>query len=182
MRATEFITELFSPGKNWQWEFRGSEEAVAKFNINGINYTWFAYTYIRDNPNRWEIAFRIEDKKKLKGKTAYDASGTGNEMEVFSTVVDITRAFLEQYKDKVKQITFNSKGESRTSLYTKMVKRLLPNWSMETRPTDYGPEFILTSPEFNKELGEETAQSPWRWTGNEVFRKLDSTMTAGKTQ
>ena len=58
-----------------------------------------------------------------------------------------------------------------------MVHRLLPDWDVKTREGHNGTEFLLINPKAY-ELGEETAQSPWRWTGNEVFRKIDSTMTS----
>ena len=39
MRANEFITEVFQPGKtNWQWKFRGSEEARADFAVGDRTY------------------------------------------------------------------------------------------------------------------------------------------------
>jgi len=178
MRATEFITELFKPGKNWEWGFRGSEEATAYFTVGGVNYLWYAYTYLKHDPTRWEIIFRVKRDDEHEGnKDLFGKTGTGNSAEVMSTVVDITRNFLEEYGNKVLEITFSSKGDSRTGLYAKMVKRLLPNWDIKTRESSNGTEFLLINPKAY-ELGEETAQSPWRWTGNEVFRKIDSTMTS----
>lgn len=188
MRATEFITELFQPGKtNWEWEFRGKEEAVASFTAGDRTYYWHAFTPIGSNPTKWEINFRTTmkptdpDSLDIWGKT-----GTGNSPEVMSTAVDITREFLKEYGDRVLEITFNAKQDkndprslSRMSLYSRMVKRLLPNWNLYTRndPREDGTEFHLTNPRAY-ELEEETAQSPMRWTGNEIYRKIDSTMTA----
>jgi hypothetical protein len=147
MRATEFLAELFKPGKNWEWAFRGSEEAMATFTVGDVDYLWYAYTYLKHNPTKWEIIFRVkrdddhEGKKDLFGKT-----GTGNSAEVMSTVVDITRNFLEEYGNKVLEITFSSKGDSRTGLYAKMAKRLLPNWDMKTREGVNGTDFLLINP------------------------------------
>jgi len=147
MRATEFITELFKPGKNWEWGFRGSEEATAYFNVGGINYLWYAYTYLKHDPTRWEIIFRIKRDDEHEGnKDLFGKTGTGNSAEVMSTVVDITRSFIEEYGDKVLEITFSSKGDSRTGLYAKMVKRLLPDWNLYKRMTNDGLEFHLTNP------------------------------------
>jgi hypothetical protein len=47
-----------------------------------------------------------------------------------STVVDIMRAFLDKYKDKIQVLEFSAKEDSRQGLYARMVKRLLPNWTM----------------------------------------------------
>ena len=43
MRANEFITELFKPGKkNWKWARLGRDEASAFFNVAGREYLWQA--------------------------------------------------------------------------------------------------------------------------------------------
>ena len=43
MRATEFITELFEPKQQtWEWQFRGSEEAIADFKVGDREYRWDA--------------------------------------------------------------------------------------------------------------------------------------------
>ena len=39
MRATEFITELFQPGKkNWEWARLGRDEASAFFKVGDREY------------------------------------------------------------------------------------------------------------------------------------------------
>ena len=171
MRAIEFLAELFQRGKDYTWEFRGSEEAMASFTIGDVEYLWHAHSNPR-NPTRWIIEFKVRDE--VDQDKMFGLTGTGNSAEVLSTVVDITRDFMNQYSDKVMEIALMSSGDSRTSLYAKMIKRLLPNWNIYKRNVDSGTEFHLTNPKAY-ELGEETSQSPWRWTGDEVFRKLDST-------
>jgi hypothetical protein len=99
MRATEFITEVFQSGKkNWEWKFRGSEEAIANFTVGGRTYQWVAYSHVRiKNPTKWEIQFRLlredNDPDELD---VFGTTGTGNSAEVLSTAVDITRAFLKE--------------------------------------------------------------------------------------
>ena len=150
MRANEFITELFQPGKqNWKWRFRGSEEAVAEFVVGDRLYKWQAFTE-RANPKKWEIQFRIMRKETDPSSNAefdvWGTTGTGNSAEVLSTAVDITRAFLEEYGlDKVEEITFNAKEDSRIGLYAKMIKRLLPDWDLYSKKDPYdGMVFTLT--------------------------------------
>jgi GNAT superfamily N-acetyltransferase len=148
MRAIEFITEVFKPGKtNWKWSRLGSNEAAAFFNVGDREYLWQAFTG-RGNPKKWEIQFRLvrkpdvdPDKLDMFGKT-----GTGSSAEVMSTAVDITRAFLKEYGlDNVEEITFNAKEDSRIGLYAKMIKRLLPDWDLYSKkdPVD-GMVFTLT--------------------------------------
>ncbi len=95
MRANEFLSELFKPGKNnWQWARLGTDEVSAFFIVGGREYIWQAFT--GSNPTKWEIQFRLirkpdidPDELDLFGKT-----GTGNSPEVIATVVDITSTEL----------------------------------------------------------------------------------------
>ena len=147
MRASEFIIEVFQPGKkNWEWLRRGSEEANAQFQVGDREYRWDAFTQ-RGNPTKWEIQFRlIRNDTDPSDLDLFGRTGTGNSAQVLSTAVDITRAFLEYYGlDKVEEITFNAKEDSRIGLYAKMIKRLLPNWDLYQKYTkDNGMEYHLT--------------------------------------
>lgn len=143
MRATEFISELFNQNKTWEWSFRGSEEAYAEFTVGNINYLWIAHSSSKQ-PTSWIIEFKVADEAdqdKMFGLT-----GTGNSAEVMSTVVDITRSFLKEYTNKVTELSFMSAEESRTALYARMVKRLLPDWKLESVSSGSNTIFKLTSP------------------------------------
>jgi predicted chitinase len=144
---TELVNELFKPGKtNWEWARLGRDEVSAFFKVGDREYLWQAFT--GSNPTKWEIQFRLirkpdvdPDELDLFGKT-----DTGNSAEVMSTAVDITRAFLKEYGlDRVEEITFNAKEDSRIGLYAKMIKRLLPGWDLYSKkdPVD-GMIFSLT--------------------------------------
>lgn len=148
MRATEFITELFQPGKkNWEWARLGRDEASAFFKIGNRDYLWQAFVG-RGNPKKWEIQFRLIRKPDVDPDELdlFGTTGTGNSAEVMSTAVDITRAFLQEYGlDNVEEITFNAKEDSRIGLYAKMIKRLLPNWDLYSKKDPYdGMVFTLT--------------------------------------
>ena len=143
------LNELFQAGKNWKWEFRGSEEAFASFKIGDVEYIRHAHSKPRD-PKSWIIEFKTRDE--VDQDKSFGLTGSGNAAEVMSTVVDITRAFLEQYKDNVMELAFLAKEQSRASLYAKMIKRLLPDWNLYQRNKG-GTEFYLTNPkayEMNK--------------------------------
>ena len=151
MKATEFITEIFRPGnQNWKWNRQSPEEAVANFTVGKRNYVWRATNHHRalGKPKVWEIEFRlIRDLFDPDRSDLFGTTGTGNSAEVMSIVVDIMREFLQDYGDDVQTIVFNAKENSRIALYTKMVKRLIPNWGLEQ---DYNPKqglrFILSCP------------------------------------
>jgi len=152
MRATEFITEVFEPGKtNWKWRHRGSEEATADFTVGDRTYQWHAYSHVRaGNPTKWEMQFRlIRQPTDDENLDLFGLTGTGNSADVMSTAVDITRSFLEIYGlDKVEEITFSAKEDnrnSRISLYAKMIKRLLPTWDLYQKYSEEnGMEYHLT--------------------------------------
>lgn len=144
MRANEFLTELFQQGKNWKWEFRGSEEAFASFTVGDVEYLWAARVENIRNPEAWTVSFSRTGQ--VQQDKMFGLTGTGNSAEVMSTVTDITREFLKQYGDKVLELRFSSKEESRTKLYARMVKRLLPNWNLHTRMVRGDTDFYLTNP------------------------------------
>jgi hypothetical protein len=139
----EKLDELFQPGKDWKWSFQGSEEAVAVFHVGEVPYMFHAY----GADGEWEVEFK-QHGSKLSKMQKFGLTGTGNSAEVMSTVVDIMRAFLEKYKDKIQVLTFSAKEDSRQGLYARMVKRLLPNWTM-TQKDEF---FTLVAP---KQVDEE---------------------------
>jgi len=147
MRATEFLNELFQQGKkNWEWKFRGSEEARASFTVGDRTYHWQAFSR-KPNSKKWEVQFMMDRKDTdPQYMDIWGTTGTGNSAEVLSTAVDIIREFLQKYGlDKVEEITFNAKEDSRIGLYAKMIKRLLPDWDLYSKkdPSD-GMIFTLT--------------------------------------
>jgi hypothetical protein len=137
VRAQEFVTELFQPGKPWRWSFQGSEEAVAVFQVGDIPYMFHAY----GADGEWEAEFKRHGNK-LDRIQKFGLTGTGNSAEVMSTVVDIMRAFLSKYDDKIEVLTFSAKEDSRQGLYARMAKRLLPDWILHQK----GAFFTLVSP------------------------------------
>lgn len=144
MRANEFLSELFQPGKDWEWSFQGSEEAVAVFHVGEVPYMFHAY-----GPDPiWEVEFK-QHGSKLNRTQKFGLTGTGNSAEVMSTIVDIMRAFLDKYKDKIEVLIFSAKEDSRQALYARMVKRLLPDWTMKQE----GESFVLTAP---KQMNEDS--------------------------
>lgn len=147
MRANEFLVELFQQGKkNWEWKFRGGEEARANFTVGDRTYHWQAFSR-KANPKKWEVQFMTGRKDTdPQDMDIWGTTGTGNSAEVLSTAVDITREFLQKYGlDKVEEITFNAKEDSRIGLYAKMIKRLLPDWDLYSKKDPHdGMIFTLT--------------------------------------
>lgn len=136
------IRELFEPNKPWQWSFTGSEEAVAVFDVGGIPYQFYAYTYSED-PTRWEVEFKNATRGAEQGRTSkFGLTGTGNSAEVMSTIADIMREFLQRYSGSISELTFTADEPSRRALYARMAKRLLPSWEI----IQSGKNFTLSAP------------------------------------
>ena len=140
MRADEFIAELFTGNKQWQWTFQDDNQAIANFEIGGVPYKFFAAQDSDEAPGDWEIEFTA--KVESSGNATWGVTGTGNAAEVFGTVVDILKTFLADRKGAVRRLTFAAKEGSRQGLYAKMVKRLLPSWDLQ----HYGESFTVTKP------------------------------------
>ena len=140
MRAQEFLAELFTSGEPWKWSFRGSEEAVAVFHVDGVPYKFYAYMY-PETPTSWEVEFE-DATRGLTRTQKFGLTGKGNSAKVMATVVDIMGAFLKEYQSKITKLTFSAKEDSRQGLYAKMAHRLLPTWHIE----QVGGAFELTAP------------------------------------
>ena len=162
MRATEFITELFEPKQQtWEWMFRGSEEATADFQVGEVPYRFHAYS---NGENDWEVEFKVRTTDNSRDarqqlKTRFGLTGTGNSAEVMSTVVDIMREFLEMYRGKIDTIGFTAEEPSRQKLYMRMMKRLLPNWTISTYDSGSGLGFTVVAPDnLEEEVLDETTE------------------------
>lgn len=139
------LRELFEPGKEWQWSFTGSEEAVAVFHMGDIPYQFHAYTYAED-PTVWEVEFKNASRHADHGRTTkFGLTGTGRSAEVMSTIADIMREFLQRYQGSITELTFTADEPSRQALYARMAKRLLPNW----QTVQNGRSFTLVRPQTN---------------------------------
>jgi hypothetical protein len=87
-----------------------------------------------------------------------------------STVVDIMRAFLDKYKDKIEVLIFSAKEDSRQGLYARMVKRLLPDWIMRQD----GEEFILMALSEAKEEVLDEMPLPVDWDPQQMRQQSTS--------
>jgi len=143
------LRELFKPSpvsdqhvNSWEWRFRNDDFAQALFKVGDIVYMFSA-----DNDDEggdtgdWSIEFQT--MKKVKGVSGFDNTGTGNEVEVFNTVIDIIQTLLADLGSRVQRLNFSAATSRRKSLYARMAHRLLPNWQLD----QYGDHFTLTRPQ-----------------------------------
>ena len=162
LMAEEELTELFAPGKPWKWDYNSDTEAEATFVIGDIQYRFYAFR----NPgskNIWEVEFRIVEGGDPENR--YGLTGSGNSVQVMSTVTDILRAFLAKYQNKIAVLVFSAEESSRQALYARMAKKLLPDWKFGLLQG----EFALTAPSTNSdkqkvtELFDPSTSFPLEW-------------------
>jgi hypothetical protein len=153
------LRELFKPSpaqsqhvNSWEWRYSNEDFAQALFKVGDIVYMFNA-THDADDGETgdWDIEFQA--MKKIKGISGFGDTGTGREVEVFNTVIDIIRTLLADKEDRILSLNFSAATVRRQSLYARMAQRLLPNWQLEK----YGDHFVLSKPEpqWDLELAED---------------------------
>lgn len=77
-------------------------------------------TKINNHSDTWNIEFSVDDN--------FGITGAGNEIEIFSMIINILREFLKE-KNPLEVIMISA-DSNRTSLYKRMIRRLLPDWKL----------------------------------------------------
>lgn len=138
------ITELFRKPKpeqdakiDWAWTWFDKNQVSAEFKVGEVPYQFVASQDPVENPGSWEVEFIDPTASNPFGVT-----GKGNAIQVFNTVIDIMREFINKKRKSIRRLTFAAKEDSRQGLYARMVKRLLPNWTSDQS----GENFVVTRP------------------------------------
>jgi len=149
MRIDEVLSELFKidPNKkehvnSWEWRYRNDDFAQALFKVGDVVYMFNATHDNDDGDDSGDWSVEFQSMKKIKGISGFGETGTGNEVEVFNTVIDIIRALLAEKGDRINRLNFSAATPRRQSLYPRMAHRLLPNWKLEK----HGDYFTLAKP------------------------------------
>ncbi len=174
MRANEFLTELFDSGYKLQWDDEfGPKEIHARAYDRQGQYIDIKFIPVRDNVT--DIEFSKMDN--------YEETGQGDEVAIFSTVLNAINRYLRDYQPKI--IVFSGKGGrdnvSRANLYQKLINRFAKQYGYQ--------QFDLNklSPEARKQISASSStafvlrkmtqpvqerNNGWRWTGDERFREI----------
>jgi hypothetical protein len=139
------LQELFDKTVKWEWTGKSRDEAEATFTVGKVKYWFYAYL---NGVQEWTIDFRAHE-----GTNRFGLTGTGNSQQVLTTVISIIKDFLKIYHGKIEKMAFTAKEDSRISLYSKMVHRLIPSWKLEMSDTQpptnqkhNKQKFLLTAP------------------------------------
>lgn len=150
MRAKEFITEVFDNplafNATWDEEevpedelddydgqttYPSRVQTVDFTSPDGTPYMWYA----KQNPHNetaWEIVFGAKKGVNGRGNEQLEIgkTGTGHQMRIFATVLDITDEFVEYFEGEVMNLYFTADkddGMSRQKLYSKILKHRMPD-------------------------------------------------------
>jgi hypothetical protein len=167
MKLIELLTESLSTPYQYttEWNLLNEQEIKKRLNVDPCIFyaTWindklnkFTFEVKRSvvNSTEWEVAFMIN--KRGNGKSPlFNTAGTGDSFKTFATVLSILKDFVTTFKDKVSIITFSvdeltqKQRDSRTSLYTTLIKKYLPsNWNATIQPENLITTFIITKIDF----------------------------------
>ncbi len=151
MRANEFITELLDAPAPWKQTLATANRRQYEWAIGEHNYYLFAEDMAE---GVWELSFSlanpnydndVDDKPNL-----FIATNTGNELQVFATVIDIImndfipdvdpdRIYFEADKTQLGNPT------GRASLYARLIKRyMLPNYELQSGSSSDTVAFTIT--------------------------------------
>lgn len=124
----------------------GQEHHRLNFNIDDRQYQAIIELF---EAGDWEASFTTKSGDWWTG----EATGTGSEIKVFSTVVNFVVQFLTKHLNEVRTLVFTSDLESRTKLYTRMAKLCANKFNLElstSRNQNGETEFVLTNPAYNE--------------------------------
>lgn len=133
MKISDLVIESFDSDVKGKVTKAGNNFFSTTADVGGRTILFNAAIYGPSGLNQWEIDFL---EKTNKGPT-YGKSGSGNEMQVFSFVIDSLKELISRYHPE--EIIFNShKADmNRSKLYARMMKRVpsvLPGYN--AGPTD----------------------------------------------
>ena len=118
-RFRQYITELFDKPAKWKLVvYREDDVLTYQANIGGNT---LSIDFVQMGVYDWEMDFDINGKQNITGE--------GNEIVIFSTVLDVMKDFDERVND-IRFITFDAAkggnvGDSRVKLYDRLIKKFV---------------------------------------------------------
>ena len=126
------LCEVFDSKTDWKWTTKSSTYWEARMKINEHEYKFdieliyddtLTDHYKIENPleNSWAVQF-ILLKTGNEYVRSHSITGTGNELQVFTSVLEMIHEFVNEQHPTA--LVFSASQPSRIKLYDKMVSRL----------------------------------------------------------
>lgn len=120
MKINEILLELFDRPAQWKMTANRPSYVEYKSNVNDKNLT--VSFYFDDDDNHWSVTFATD--------LGTDVTGEGDEVVIFSTVLDIIDDFVS-LKDPEKIFFMADKNktgrDSRIRLYDRLIRQYVPS-------------------------------------------------------
>lgn len=113
----QYYNELFENPNNINWTVKTNSLWRGEFLISDKEYVIKA---MKSPGMPWEVKFQL----MLSGKPTERITGTGDAFSVFSTVINGIKQWLQEVDPKI--FMLSSYEDNRTSLYSRMLVKLLP--------------------------------------------------------
>mgnify|MGYP007044124281 FL=1 len=141
LRYQQYLDESLDSAVPWRWTNKDQYTYIATFRVKDATYT----VLIDDVSGGWELTFKLSHLSGGKpGHDPYGVTGSGGEYAVFSTVIDIIKAFIREIQPM--KIIFSAKEASRKRLYKTLlalVPRQVPGYKSRMGTDDYGAYEIV---------------------------------------
>lgn len=138
------LFELFSKPTQYVWKSKNKYLGSAEFEIGSMTYQ-LSVEEDEVDARFWFVSFGAKVTAAAPGsKDSFlrgDTTGTGNQFAVYSTVIAATKDYMQQFG--IRPIRIIALDDSRKGLYPRMIKRILPDWSI----TIVGANIIAIPPQ-----------------------------------
>jgi len=129
------LFEIFNDTQDWNWLSQTNDRWIAEAEVDKYTYR-ITFNDISEDElrNHWGVTRPVENSwwvmfqlYSFEGKTLndYGITGTGNELQVFSTVLDVMKDFADRHSPGA--FGFSAHESSRIKLYNKIMSRFSRN-------------------------------------------------------
>jgi len=118
------LIEVLKSPVPWKVREHRPDYFDATFIINNIKYITRMSAFLDAGPQEWDIEFYPDLDRPTRER--YNILNLGNELQVFSTVLDIIQKFIKEYHPPI--VSFSAHQPSRMKLYNRLIKTLFPTW------------------------------------------------------
>lgn len=142
MKIKEIITELF----NSKSKIENVKATSDMYDVSAIiGNRRINFLAVKDDADEWDIQFYETPIKQARNNyDNFEKTGSGNEFNVFSFVIECLKKFLADYKPGVVYFTSEKSDANRTGLYAKMLARYkVPGYSVRKEQEGGADVFAL---------------------------------------
>lgn len=120
------LGESLDSGVKYVVKTKTPDHWVINFTVGSVHYTLTADNFGNPKSPRWDVVFFTEAPKTAGGAKQYGKIGTGNELKVFATVIDIIGVLIKETSPNAIMFDAALIDGQRGSLYKRMATRYQP--------------------------------------------------------